>query len=581
VLALLNNAAALEPYIVPGTTMLRMDDLPVGATLTFQFAVWHGPMSRGDSAAVGTAEVEVTVSRVGVEAVVVGGNRDVSRDDEWVLDASPSRDVDFPAGGLTYAWECAMLNEAEGGAEPCALFDDSTALAESALVFQPGGPLWLDAGSYTFTVVVSRDDATATWSSSAEATVTVRVLDTSDSGLVLPLLSVQVAPRGRVSVGERLRLSGSVDNRLALSRVEWESDTGDDAGVFLTSVQQLSVAAWVPYGSRERSYMFTLSGTVQGARDNEVTSSVRVTIAVNLPPAGVDGPEGSLVVVPSSGQAYTDKFELSTLNWQDADLPLAFGFGYVSANDVEVMMTSSLRRSSVLRSVSLPSGGSGEVLTVLAVVSDRLGAMTAVRTVVTVTAPAVPWSSDDVEALVSAVRSPARYSVGDDGSAAMQSLLLYSAALRDASDAFGCEVSSCSMQGECRGGTCLCWEGFGGATCDAEVDDVPEWVPRLGLCPGSSVAMTAADGYAVPAVECSGHGMCSRHPPQCLLDDAACVSVCVCDEGYEGSDCRLPSAEWLVQARIREQVSSLAVRCCAATLACAVGACLRARWPWQ
>ena len=54
-------------------------------------------------------------------------------------------------------------------------------------------------------------------------------------------------------------------------------------------------------------------------------------------------------------------------------------------------------------------------------------------------------------------------------------------------------------------------------------------------CPGAGASVTSS-GY--PAVECSGHGSCSRATagPVCRAGDS-CIVVCTCDEGFSGSDC--------------------------------------------
>ena len=77
------------------------------------------------------------------------------------------------------------------------------------------------------------------------------------------------------------------------------------------------------------------------------------------------------------------------------------------------------------------------------------------------------------------------------------------------------------------------------------------WAKR---CPGSSPSLAAGPNpLLLPAVECSGHGTCSRSPANCREGDA-CVSACVCDTingvAWAGSDCALTSAE-LDSARAR------------------------------
>ena len=77
------------------------------------------------------------------------------------------------------------------------------------------------------------------------------------------------------------------------------------------------------------------------------------------------------------------------------------------------------------------------------------------------------------------------------------------------------------------------------------------WAKR---CPGSSPPLAAEPNpLLLPAIECSGHGVCSRSPVDCR-DGDPCVSACICDtingEEWAGSDCALTSAD-LDSARAR------------------------------
>lgn len=83
------------------------------------------------------------------------------------------------------------------------------------------------------------------------------------------------------------------------------------------------------------------------------------------------------------------------------------------------------------------------------------------------------------------------------------------------------------------------------------------WVKR---CPGSSDALATGDNpQLLPAIECSGHGVCSRAPTNCRDGDASCSAVCVCDANgasstWQGSDCSMTFDEWQHAQDLRGQM---------------------------
>jgi hypothetical protein len=92
-----------------------------------------------------------------------------------------------------------------------------------------------------------------------------------------------------------------------------------------------------------------------------------------------------------------------------------------------------------------------------------------------------------------------------------------------------------------------------GAPCaGAEVEHEPcntdlcqGWAKR---CPGSSAALLSnPNPLKIPAVECSGHGVCAREPATCR-EEEGCLAVCECADGWDGAACQR-STESMAEVR--------------------------------
>jgi hypothetical protein len=73
------------------------------------------------------------------------------------------------------------------------------------------------------------------------------------------------------------------------------------------------------------------------------------------------------------------------------------------------------------------------------------------------------------------------------------------------------------------------------------------------------VLATGDNPLLLPAIECSGHGMCSRSPANCRDGDTSCSAVCVCDANgasstWQGSDCSMSFDEWQQAQNLRGQM---------------------------
>jgi hypothetical protein len=94
-----------------------------------------------------------------------------------------------------------------------------------------------------------------------------------------------------------------------------------------------------------------------------------------------------------------------------------------------------------------------------------------------------------------------------------------------------------------------------GRTCEQQasvIGDAIEYQPcntdfcygRAKRCPSSTAALAAAPNpFNLPAVECSGNGVCVRDPVLCTEGQPSCTAVCACIAGYTGSGCALTADE--------------------------------------
>jgi hypothetical protein len=112
----------------------------------------------------------------------------------------------------------------------------------------------------------------------------------------------------------------------------------------------------------------------------------------------------------------------------------------------------------------------------------------------------------------------------------------------------------------------------GGASCEALGDAVSTQpcntelcYARAKLCPGSSATLRAEPNpLYLPDVECNGNGQCSRDVVDGVVcrEGDNCNAVCLCSEGFSGSDCGMTAAEMAAAQAMRSMYLSSLVRVC-------------------
>ena len=354
------------------------------------------------------ASVEVEIDFGSLVAVVSGGNRAVSLNDEVALSASSSYRTDYPdlrglADGFSFAWTCVETSPQLGRA--CTGFDDLNASGE-ALTLSPDSLVALTSAeklgewsTMTFAFAVEFDQA----ESDAVEVSTVLEISASEPPEVFiePMLAAKVNP------SRKLQLQGSVvpDDSNDIE-VTWSSDQLSDLGEVATS----QLVATIPADSSATAISFnlilaagTLTGELYTFRLTGSTASNKgyadVAIVVNSPPVPgivtVDNGAEVSVVERNNGVALDTRFKLTADGWIDdeSDLPLTYSFYYVVGVIEEGSRTATTQVSfeslaPAKSGVLLPvGGGQNSTVTVIARVGDKFGSKADAFTKAFVTAP--------------------------------------------------------------------------------------------------------------------------------------------------------------------------------------------------
>eukprot|EP01034_Spumella_vulgaris_P044005 gene44005-biopygen37404 len=330
------------------------------------------------------SSVQVLVQQGNVVSNIEGGlTQTVQVGSHLIVDASKSYDEDQDEvtgvdAGLSFAWTCIQISP----------------LSESCSgIFTNVGQVPLNGVTFQATV------SSSTVGYIAQIFVTVSLgARTSTSSIALTVLSYQSAlvsvtassVNSIVASDQVLKLYGVVTVPLGTEgTVQWAANDAsivDLPSVSLSPLEYtippgvntfnvyLAVAAnSLPTGS---SLGFSLTSTT--ATTLVSTSSISVT--VNAPPA-----PGTFQVTPvSSVVGSVQMFTFSASNWDDADRPIKYQFGYTSNAGTQVVLVS--LSEATFSTTTVPSGlaSASYMVQCFAEIVDALGANTSVSYALTV-----------------------------------------------------------------------------------------------------------------------------------------------------------------------------------------------------
>ena len=461
------SATEFRSFVARNPTQLQFPALVVGVVYVVEVTV----RVRVQPNVTASAQTVVSVSSAGVQAVILGGNREVGVLSDCVIDASTSRDLDglnATVVPFAYSWTCSDADTAAVCVNADGVLLDLSVYASqdnSALVI-PGGTLRVSR--YRFGVTVSKGRAGGLIPyhfRSDSASVVIGVLPGLPPQITMSFSSTVANPSDRVVLAADV----VADPRAGNVSLLWSSKSLNSsalAAITLSSVLTLDFLAIIPNLPQGR-YTFVLTAAT---RDGS-SSSGEVVVVVNSPPRG-----GFVDATPRTGTELSTPFELSAGDWIDEDAPLSYRFAVMNDAGVETYVSAEPQSSNVLAGVLLSRG---QNVTVVGYVSDAFNGIT--RCVVDVNSAVVTLrvsgvnitsTSGALSLLDGNVDSLLLGSLSQGNTAgALNVIAIFSSVLSDASDP--CLNVDCGSHGRCDVGVCVCDAGYNGTLCESALPVVP------------------------------------------------------------------------------------------------------------
>lgn len=489
--------------------------LTVGMSYRFRFTA-----SLEDEKSVSNSVVlTIIVISQPLVALIAGGSRAVGADTAFTLDASSSLDPDASALPFIFTWSC------HSGNQPCTnvITQQPLELGLSARITIPGHSL--ASGLYRFTVIVRKSDERT-----SSASVDITVLQGAPP-------QVSISPlQSKANPSVRLVLSGSVNSQYGVSnlQLQWSQIAGDlnfvpSSGTLATPITLNTLVIRSRVLTPGGEYTFRLSATdptgTRGYAD--------IKVIVNAPPRG-----GYILAEPSQGVVLATKFAINCLDWADdpEDLPLQYTYKYkmggVDSREQELILASALQTNR-LRDIVLPQGSEPNfMLTLIADISDRLGATVQSHSLIAV----YPANVSDNEM--------ANYLKN-------QTDTLLAVSLTEGDTTGTLQIASAA------GNTLNIAREE-----EEEVEEIyheKEIIWPLLQCLGSHGPFNITSGER--SVVCSGHGHCVRLPLEpCSVFGSynpwqhkrLCTAQCICENGWGSNGCRLDKIEIENRASLRD-----------------------------
>ena len=495
------------------------------------------------------------VGQSGVSAVISGGNaQTASTLEAVVLDASGSRDIDYPSttSGLAYQWACSVLSP-EFGAN-CTGFVPSTTAKQT---ISAGS---LSVRTYTITATVISSSGSFAQASVVLAMVEQRVPEVAITNAL-----------AKYNPGSKVILSASINAAAGPATVWWNSSSlqSFNASKFaltpLTaqlpqgrSLFQLALAA----SSLTPGLTYTFSLHAKYVTSQRSATQTSISISMNEPPVG-----GVLQVTPSSGTALTTYFLLKSSYWEDdeSDFPLTHVLSYYLLSPAELIAVKDPDEVSYVTTLLGQGLGSRNYeVTCVVTVADIFQA-TASATALATVSP-LRTSKDTFTASQASLEDALRHgnptAISQSVGAALTSI-----------NSLNCTVpvlcssirrSACQKTAKTCG---PCLTGYVGITGDSNVAcNLASSLRPIGAsCSSNSVCVTrscrqgqCADVAKRCPGDCSGAGTCKytnllgEDVASCTSLDSTCQATCVCQAFRFGKSCALRPSELTDFRKLRE-----------------------------
>ena len=339
-----------------------------------------------------TASTAVRTVVAPIRAVILGGNRTVSRNSTFTLDASHSIDFAESRVNAEFEWIClrrhtVCYDDHDPHRRPINIPREESVDIDASR-FAAGK-------TYVFTVVVRKDGR----SDSTAVEITI-------SNFTVPVVTIWPVHRF-ISPHEKLSIRATVLSYLPVVITNWDlermagygyvdlsaasevkstmsdfspyevnrTDIAQDVVVFTNAISQVNLVIKPGSLTFGLTYRFRLT-----AENADGFGRAAIDVAVEKPPSS-----GRLVARPERGYALDTIFSIKAEGWADVatDLPLSYQFG-VAFVDEQVYWLSGKESGSILKT-ALPQGAStNSELTVVVQVFDQSGARAESRTTVVV-----------------------------------------------------------------------------------------------------------------------------------------------------------------------------------------------------
>uniref|UniRef100_H3GPE4 PKD/REJ-like domain-containing protein n=1 Tax=Phytophthora ramorum TaxID=164328 RepID=H3GPE4_PHYRM len=382
------NNSARDPRVF----RLPRSVLQAGRTYNFRVeAYMMGATSNQSSSSF--ASLLVSVSSSTPQVSIKGGDCALGERDSLVLDGSATVDPDASSTPFTYSWACQDITNTSSTASASCMNASLTPSAPLNLGSATGAVLRIAP----FNLVSNRQLKFSLTASKASRSATASSSIWIIAGH-LPVVRV-TASASKINPSSRLSLVGDVSSDYPYT-TRWAQTLGDLV-LPTNEVSNTSDAFTLPLTSANnaiRSFKLTPGLTYNFrlvATDTEGNVGFgAVTVVVNSPPTS-----GTFVVSPRAGYAMKDSFTLTCALWSDdvSDYPLTYSFGVLSAADFDVLKNNSTDSNAFvaqLRKATAPLVSSqltpqatakmfptagmqvNQSLTIVAFISDQLGAVT-------------------------------------------------------------------------------------------------------------------------------------------------------------------------------------------------------------
>jgi len=350
----------------PRTLIIPPDTLESGSSYTFMVKATQGGISGNE-----TFNLVVAGQGIVVKHDKAGGSASSSKD--LKVSAASSYDPDKLPGAIAFAWICSQSGKSCESSSGSALsFEGSSAeLKVSKEQLKQGA-------SYNFTVTASKGTR------SASKSVVFDISGPVDAEITIS------QPSQKANSNEQFKLEAGISTTSSDVTVKWTQVAGP--GVKPSTPDSFPYLQFDPNTLTEGqvfSYKLTIN---QGG----TTINSAITFTVNRGPTN-----GSLIVSPTSGKAFSTLFALYADSWtdgDDADYPLTYSFGHDAGKKERFM---SLLSASDSYSTIAFAGNYNFVLKVC----DALSTCTTAKSPVTVSKSRLLQTSSIAEQFTQAVSS--------------------------------------------------------------------------------------------------------------------------------------------------------------------------------